>query len=166
MTFLPTAFSKASMTSKGKPSGYVGMGLSEIIPLISQCPVVVSFPRLSSRRRAIVAQGFLTDVTEETPSIFPKPSVVKFGIFSFPVAAMLLSVFAPTSPKSQASGASPIPKESSTIRNILLHISFPLLRIMRFRCTMIPLPWHITMRLWISFRIILLPFWARQRFCE
>ena len=40
----PIARSNGSTISAGNPSGYSGNGSSSRIPIISQCPVVVSLP--------------------------------------------------------------------------------------------------------------------------
>ena len=50
-TCRPIAASNGSMTSGGKPSGYVGNGRSSTTPIISQWPVVVSLPAPRSARR-------------------------------------------------------------------------------------------------------------------
>ena len=50
----PGTFASAtnrSMTSVGKPSGYVGKAFSSTMPAISQWPVVVSFPFERSAQR-------------------------------------------------------------------------------------------------------------------
>ena len=41
---LPVLFLNSFITSSGNPLGYRGKALSKIKPVISQCPVVVSFP--------------------------------------------------------------------------------------------------------------------------
>ena len=40
----PVRFMKGSITSSGKPNGYVGIACGVTTPINSQCPVVVSLP--------------------------------------------------------------------------------------------------------------------------
>ncbi|MDU3152835.1 MAG: hypothetical protein E6706_00930 [Anaerococcus hydrogenalis] len=73
----------SSINSFGNPFGKVGMGVFEIIPAISQCPVVVSFPFEASAIFAKEAIGFFTLLSRFTPSILNKPNFSRFGQENF-----------------------------------------------------------------------------------
>ncbi len=116
-TFRPILFSNSSISSGGKPSGYTGKGLSNITPASSQCPVVVSFPADFSAAFPYAAVGSFTAGTPSISMIFPIPIFCMFGSESPPTAlATLPSVLLPSSPYLAASGNSPTPTLSRTIR--------------------------------------------------
>ena len=96
------------------------MGCSETIPAISQCPIVVSLPRESSRRRAKAPMGLSVGVPQPTPSMLKSPSFVRFGACSSGEVVSDASVLHFPSPKSAASGSFPMPKLSSTMMNTRL----------------------------------------------
>src|SRR5690554_2981814 len=87
----------------------------------SQCPVVVSLPGESSRRRPWLASGSGTAGSDPTPSTLPSPSAVRFGRARSAARTTWSSVWAPASPpragspKPSASGSAPTPTESRTI---------------------------------------------------
>ena len=51
----PVRFMNGSITSSGKPNGYVGIACGVTIPISSQWPVVVSLPRERSSSRPAIA---------------------------------------------------------------------------------------------------------------
>ena len=51
----PVWFMNGSITSSGKPCGYVGIACGVTIPISSQWPVVVSLPRDRSKSRPATA---------------------------------------------------------------------------------------------------------------
>ena len=118
--FLPVAFSNACITSGGKPCGYVGSGLGESRPASSQWPMVVSFPFDDSVRRANEPCGSAAAGRQETPSMLNRPSFRRFGTAQQALAQTEASVSLPASPKSAASGASPTPRLSRTIKKMRL----------------------------------------------
>ena len=111
----PQAAESFSSSSSGNPSGNVGMGLSEMTPHISQCPMMVSLPRERSVMRAYAPVG--AGMPPSMPSMLNSPSFFIFSAENFAERRMEPSVSAPASPKSALSGAVPMPKLSSTIRN-------------------------------------------------
>ena len=116
ITGRPVAFEKASITSAGKPSGYVGNGRSVTMPIISQWPVVVSMPRLRSRRRPYTDGAARRGGQPRSGMMFPRPRACIVGTSRPPTAsATCSSVEEPAVPKSAASGRSPAPTASSTI---------------------------------------------------
>ena len=95
----PVSRVNASMTSGGKPSGYVGNACVSTIPIISQWPVVVSLPALASAFLPHEARGASTGGTPRTSVMLPSPIEPSTGIESPPTTrAVLPSVFDPTSP--------------------------------------------------------------------
>ena len=64
----PIAASNGSITSGGNPFGYKGNGSSRRMPIISQCPVVVSLPAESSVARPCAEP---TSARGATPAISP-----------------------------------------------------------------------------------------------
>src|ERR1700741_1150340 len=112
----PVRCMNGSITSCGKPCGYVGNGVAVTTPISSQCPVVVSLPfeRSSSRPATAGAPGCGGQPC--SGSMFPSPSASRFGRSSPPTAlATLPSVSEPSSPYASASGSAPAPTASSTI---------------------------------------------------
>ena len=94
------------------------------IPIISQCPVIVSFPLLASRIRMKRPSGDSTPFISPPHFKFRNPSLRRFGIFKvFVFSKICPNVSAPSSANRAASGIAPIPRESRTITNILLYIS-------------------------------------------
>ena len=96
----PIADSNGSNTSGGNPSGYKGNGRSSRMPIISQCPVVVSLPADTSVARPCAVPG--AGAPGEIPSMSarrPRPSDASAGADSPPTArAVLASVSDPSSP--------------------------------------------------------------------
>src|SRR6187551_3481702 len=122
----PVWFMNGSMTSSGKPCGYVGNAVGVTTPIISQCPVVVSLPfeRSSSRPATAGAPG--CGGQPSSSITFPRPSASRFGRSSPPTArATLPSVSDPSSPQSAASGSSPAPTASSTMTQARGTASYP-----------------------------------------
>src|SRR6186997_1415811 len=112
----PVWFMNGSMTSSGKPCGYVGNAVGVITPISSQWPVVVSLPfeRSSSRPATAGAPG--CGGQPSSSITLPRPSASSAGRSRPPTArATLPSVFDPSSPYEAASGNSPAPTASSTI---------------------------------------------------
>ena len=96
-----------------------------MIPIISQCPVIVSFPLLASFKRKNLAFGSATGETPFNFLKFPIPIFCKFGIEKLSIfSAICPHVSDPLSEKSAASLPFPIPKESKTMRNTLLNFIF------------------------------------------
>ena len=124
ITPLPVFSEKALIISLGNPFGYVGSGFGDTSPAISQCPIIVSLPIERSMHLPTAASGDAEVPSEDSPSIFPIPILTRLGIESSGEDARVPSVFAPTSPKSPASGRYPAPTLSSTIRKSLM-VSFP-----------------------------------------
>ena len=102
------------------------MGLTS--PAISQWPMVVSLPLLRSCRRANAPEGAFTGVPQPTPSMLNSPSWVRLGAAKAGLPDTERRVFTPWSPNLAASGSSPMPKLSRTIKNtrfaILLQAPF------------------------------------------
>ena len=123
ITFLPVRLSNSSISSFGKPvSVKVTKGISVLIPIISQCPVIVSLPLLASLSRKNFAVGCSTGETPFSFLKFPIPIFCKFGIEKFSIfSAICPHVSDPLSPKCAASLPFPIPRESKTIKNTLLN---------------------------------------------
>ena len=113
------------MNSFGNPSGNVGNARVTRTPAISQCPEVVSFPLLTSRARP---QAPATGPSQAYPVvwIFPSPIPAMFGSSGRHAAITCPSVLDPASPYSAASGASPAPTASSTVRKTRLICLSPL----------------------------------------
>src|SRR6185437_3541845 len=116
ITGLPVAFENAAITSSGKPSGYVGNGRSVTMPIISQWPVVVSMPRLRSRRRPYADGASRRGGQPRSGMMFPRPRACIAGTSRPPTASATWAIVdEPAVPKSAASGRSPAPTASSTI---------------------------------------------------
>src|SRR5690348_14783369 len=112
----PVASLKRSSSSCGKPSGKVGNGRSVTMPIISQCPVVVSIPRPRSASRPHTAGASARGGHPASGSTLPSPSCCSAGSSRPPTAsATCPSVFDPAVPNRSASGRSPTPTASSTI---------------------------------------------------
>ena len=112
----PVASLKRSISSGGKPSGKVGNERSVMMPIISQCPVVVSIPRLRSASRPHTAGASARGGHPASGSTLPSPSCCSAGSSRPPTAsATCPSVFDPAVPNRSASGRSPTPTASSTI---------------------------------------------------
>ena len=84
---------------------------------ISQWPTVVSLPFDFSESRANAADGVSVLVPHVTPSMLKSPSAPRFGSAKRGLFEQLKSVLLPASPKRAASGISPMPTLSSTIKN-------------------------------------------------
>ena len=84
--------------------------------IISQCPVMVSLPALTSRKRAQDARGAAFRATPRISVMFPRPNVCNVGIAKPPAAAAVLpSVLTfGESWNAATSGAAPTPPESMT----------------------------------------------------
>src|SRR5262245_46423459 len=112
----PVWFMNGSITSSGKPCGYVGNAVGVTTPIISQCPVVVSLPLERSIRRPATAGAPGCGGQPSSGRTFPRPSASRLGRSRPPTAlAVLPRVFEPSSPYSPASGNSPAPTASSTM---------------------------------------------------
>ena len=112
----PVWFMNGSITSSGKPCGYVGNAVGVTTPIISQCPVVVSFPFERSTSRPATAGAPGCGGQPSSGITFPSPSASRLGRSRPPTAlAVLPRVFEPSSPYSPASGNSPAPTASSTM---------------------------------------------------
>ncbi len=96
------------------------------MPAISQCPIVVSFPLDSSFKRAKDASGAASFSPAVTPSILNSPNFFMFGIEKHLLFETDKSVLLPMSPYSAASGSSPIPTLSNTIKKTLFILPPPL----------------------------------------
>ena len=103
--------------SAGKPSGKVGNGRSVTMPIISQCPVVVSMPEAAldqpapHRRRIRAAAG-----SRPAAARCPAPAAAAPAARGRrPPRPRGPSVFDPAVPNASASGRSPTPTASSTI---------------------------------------------------
>jgi len=79
ITFFPVKSSNSPIISSGKPSGYTGKALSNIIPANSQCPVVVSFPSETSAILPNAPIGFAALLIFLTSIILPNPMLSKFS---------------------------------------------------------------------------------------
>src|SRR5512144_2088092 len=122
----PVRFMNGSITSSGKPYGYVGNGVGVTTPINSQWPAVVSFPFERSSRRPATAGAYGCGGHPSRGSTLPRPSASRFGRSSPPTArATLPRVSEPSSPKSAASGSSPAPTASSTITQARGTASYP-----------------------------------------
>ena len=116
----PVRFMNGSITSSGKPNGYVGIACGVTTPISSQWPVVVSLPFERSTSRPAIAGAPGCGAHPSSGSMFPKPSASSVGRSSPPTArATFASVFDPSSPNSAASGSSPAPTASRTITQAL-----------------------------------------------
>src|SRR4051812_28354119 len=112
----PVRFMNGSMTSSGKPYGYVGIACGVTTPISSQWPVVVSFPFDRSTSRPAIAGAPGCGAHPSSASTLPRPSASSVGRSRPPTArATLASVLEPESPNSSASGSSPAPTASSTM---------------------------------------------------
>src|SRR5512132_1267554 len=112
----PVRFMNGSLTSSGKPCGYVGNATGVTTPISSQWPVVVSLPFERSNRRPATAGAPDCGGHPCKSATFPRPSASRLGRSSPPTArATLPNVSEPSSPYSAASGNSPAPTASSTI---------------------------------------------------
>src|SRR6476646_11043485 len=86
------------------------------MPIISQWPVVVSIPRLRSRRRPYTDGASRRGGHPRSGMMLPRPRACIAGTSRPPTAsATWASVDEPAVPKSPASGRSPAPTASSTI---------------------------------------------------
>ena len=105
-----------SITSCGKPCGYVGIAVGVTTPISSQWPVVVSFPFERSKSRPATAGAPGCGGQPSSGITLPRPSASSAGRSRPPTArATLPSVFDPSSPYEAASGNSPAPTASSTM---------------------------------------------------
>src|SRR4051794_15836058 len=112
----PVRFMNGSITSSGKPYGYVGIAVGVTTPISSQWPVVVSLPLERSSRRPAIAGAPGCGAHPSSGSMLPRPSASSVGRSRPPTArATLARVLEPSSPNSAASGNSPAPTASSTI---------------------------------------------------
>src|SRR5215203_3571522 len=112
----PVRCMNGSITSCGKPCGYVGIAVGVTTPISSQWPVVVSLPFERSSRRPATAGAPGCGGQPSSGITFPSPSASSDGRSSPPTArATLPSVLEPSSPYDAASGSSPAPTASSTI---------------------------------------------------
>src|SRR5918997_1025985 len=108
MTPRPVSSWNRRKIQSGKPSGYVGKGSRRVSPIISQCPASVALAAESSTMSPCEARGEGSAGTPSISTTLPRPSPWMLG-----------RVFAPSSPKSAASGASPAPTPSSTTTTAL-----------------------------------------------
>ena len=116
----PVLCMNGSITSCGKPCGYVGNACAVTMPMCSQWPVVVSLPFERSRRRPATAGAPGCGGQPSSSSTFPRPSASMLGRSSPPTArATFPRVSEPSSPYSSASGSAPAPTASSTITQAL-----------------------------------------------
>jgi len=122
-TLRPHLASSSSINSFGKPvSVKVWKGFCIFSPIISQCPVIVSFPTLVSLRAAKYPNGFSTVFTFLIGCRLANPNFCRFGILREETdLAILPSVSTPISPNFSESFIAPIPNESNTIVKILLY---------------------------------------------
>ena len=105
------------MSFFGKPFGNVGNSVSTGSPHSSQCPVVLSFPRDTSAILPKLARGEATRGTPSTWTIFPTPRDPRFGSVRPPTARPVFpSVLLPSSLYLPASGSSPTPTPSRTMK--------------------------------------------------
>src|SRR5688572_31940565 len=112
----PVRFMNGSITSSGKPYGYVGNAVGVTTPISSQWPAVVSFPFERSTSRPATAGAYGWGGHPSSGSTFPSPSASRFGRSSPPTARdRFPSVSDPSSPQSAASGSSPAPTASRTM---------------------------------------------------
>src|SRR4029079_1209787 len=88
------------------------------MPAISQWPVVVSFPFDARAHLPNDPIGAWTDGTPLSGRILPRPRDCRLGKLTFRDASICPKVSAPASPQSAASGISPMPALSSTIRQM------------------------------------------------
>ena len=77
---------------------YSQLKLFEMMPAISQCPIVVSFPFDTSVILAKDPAGFFSFSPISTPSILKNPSFLMFGIEKYGLDATALMVLLPASP--------------------------------------------------------------------
>src|SRR5262245_20207999 len=112
----PVRFMNGSITSSGKPYGYVGNAVGVTTPISSQWPAVVSFPFERSSRRPATAGAYGCGGHPSSGLTLPSPNASRFGRSRPPTArARFPRVSDPSSPQSAASGSSPAPTASSTI---------------------------------------------------
>lgn len=133
----PVTVKNCCIRPGGNPDGKVGNSLSRTSPASSQCPVVLSFPRDRCAIRPKNARGVFVGRTPSIGRILPNPQASSTGSRSPPtVLAVLARVLLPSSPYRAASGSSPTPTPSRTIRSTL-----PVLRrTPASRCTCRPAP--------------------------
>src|SRR5688572_26328700 len=81
-------------------------------PIISQCPVVVSLPALTSAIRPKAATGF--SLVAGSGRVCRSPIRERVGRWGCCDSSTWPRVLEPSSPKSAASGSSPTPMESQT----------------------------------------------------
>src|SRR4051794_7529788 len=105
-----------SITSNGKPCGYVGIGCGVTTPISSQCPVMVSLPLERSSSRPATAGAPGCGGQPSSGATLPRPRASRLGRSSPPTArATFPSVLDPSSPNLSASGSAPAPTPSSTM---------------------------------------------------
>src|SRR5688572_3328620 len=107
--------SNSRMSSGGKPWGNTGNGRSSTSPISSQWPVTESLPGEASAILPKAARG-AASCGGPMRATRPRPSDRSAGTRSGASRAMLPSVSLPRSPYAPASGNSPAPTLSSTIR--------------------------------------------------
>src|SRR3954469_1939637 len=123
----PMRRSYSAMTSAGKPFGYVRNGSSTMRPIISQWPVVVSLPAVSSAIRPNAPRGDSVDAG--CGSVCSNPMRARLGRVGCCESRTWPRGFEPSSPKSRASGSSPTPRESQTMTMARLFIERRLWRV-------------------------------------
>ncbi len=115
-TPLPVRCMNGSITSKGKPCGYVGIGCGVTKPISSQWPVIVSLPLERSSSRPATAGAPGCGGHPSSGATLPRPRASMLGRSSPPTArATFPSVLDPSSPNLSASGSAPAPTPSSTM---------------------------------------------------
>ena len=75
----PVRFMNGSITSSGKPYGYVGIAVGVTMPISSQWPVVVSLPFERSRSRPAIAGAPGCGAQPSSGSTLPRPSASSVG---------------------------------------------------------------------------------------
>ena len=111
----PVSATKGSTISGGKPSGKSARPSFRTIPIISQCPVMVSFPRDRSAIRPWNALGNGSGGTPAMAVRWPSPILPITGTARPPTARLVFPMVSePTSPYSRASGSAPHPALSAT----------------------------------------------------
>src|SRR3954469_298736 len=112
----PVRFMNGSITSSGKPYGYVGIACGVTTTISSQWPVGVSLAFERATRRPAIAGAPGCGAHPSSGSTLPSPSASSVGRSRPPTArATLPSVLEPSSPNAAASGSSPAPTASSTM---------------------------------------------------
>ena len=108
----------------GEAVGIGGQRIRETTPAISQWPIVVSLPMEASAMRAQAPVCAGSVPRNDRPSMLPRPQCTIVGMCSLLDVEQLLSVFTPKSPNFAASGISPAPQESRTIRKMRFILVF------------------------------------------